>query len=77
VLKRCGAETLRRCNNSRCCDAAALQQLWLLLLFFFFLMILGKFSCTCKKERNKEQEKTRESFETCFGLCLPSSSALI
>jgi len=34
-------------------------------------------SCMCEKEGNKEQERTRDNFETCFGLALPSSSALV
>jgi hypothetical protein len=31
----------------------------------------------CEKERKREQERTRDNFETYFGLALPSSSALV
>jgi hypothetical protein len=67
---------LWRCAWLQCCDAVAR-------VFFFFwndswqVQESSTSSCTCKKDRNREQERTRDSFGTCFGLTLPSSSALV
>lgn len=51
--------------------------------FFFNFLFLASSrvfnlsSYTCEKERNKEQKRTRKSFETYFGLSLPSSSTFV
>jgi hypothetical protein len=54
---------------------------WCFFFFFEWLLASSKVfnlsSCTCEKLRNRKQERTRKSFETCFGLALPSSSTFV
>ncbi len=64
VLRLCDAATARgveTLRHWRCSSSAASRHCSNYGCCFFFLMILGKFSCTCKKEKNREQEKTREN----------------
>jgi hypothetical protein len=59
---------------------AALQRFCFFFFFFndYWQVQESSTSCsTCEKERNREQEITKDNFETCFGFFFPSSFAFV
>jgi hypothetical protein len=67
--------SLQSCGSDG--SAASRKKIICLLFFFWQVQESSASSSARKKERKKERERERKSFETCFGLALPSSSAFM